>query len=68
MKYSTERQGVKLQMLHRIRSDAVAGLLTEPRWLGQETGHSERFPELLRRYLQMLHRIRSYSRSRLMRL
>ena len=29
---------------------AVAGLLTEPRWLGQETGHSERFPEKLRRY------------------
>jgi len=28
----------------------VAGLLTEPRWLGQETGHSERFPEELRRY------------------
>ena len=29
---------------------AVAGLLTEPPWLGQETGHSERFPEELRRY------------------
>ena len=28
----------------------MAGLLTEPRWLGQETGHSERFPEELRRY------------------
>jgi len=28
----------------------VAGLLTEPPWLGQETGHSERFPEELRRY------------------
>ncbi len=27
----------------------MAGLLT-PRWLGQETGHSERFPEKLRRY------------------
>jgi len=28
----------------------VAGLLTEPPWLGQEIGHSERFPEELRRY------------------
>ena len=27
---------------------AVAGLLTEPRWLGQETGHSH--PGLLRGY------------------
>ena len=27
-------------------------ILTEPRWLGQETGHSERFPEELRRYLE----------------
>jgi len=28
----------------------VAGLLTEPRWLGQETGHSH--PGLLRGYLE----------------
>jgi len=34
---------------------AVAGLLTEPRWLGQETGHSERFPEELRRYFLNYH-------------
>jgi len=27
---------------------AVAGLLTEPRWIGQETGHSH--PGLLRGY------------------
>ena len=31
----------------------MAGLLTEPPWLGQETGHSERFPEELRRYVNV---------------
>ena len=35
----------------------MAGLLTEPRWLGQETGHSERFPEELRRYKKKYHLI-----------
>ena len=47
------------QVIERIHSDvssqffgeslAVAGLLTEPPWLGQETGHSH--PELLRGYI-----------------